>query len=128
MGAALSEALARGGRAVLVGSDCPEYSPDYLTAAFRALEREDVVLGPAADGGYILIGVRRLVAELFAEIPWGTSGVLARTRAALGSLGWGWAELPTLRDLDRPEDLLDFPELLGSHAGASVSMTSTRTS
>lgn len=120
MGTALSRALTRGGCAVLIGSDCPEYSPDYLTAAFAALESADVVIGPAADGGYVLIGVRRLDPRLFAGIPWSSNQVLSRTRAALESLGWGWVELPTLRDLDRPEDLLDFPGRLGSPAAASA--------
>jgi uncharacterized protein len=120
MEAALREALTRGEPAVLIGSDCPEYSRDYLASAFAALESADVVLGPAADGGYVLIGARRLDAKLFAGIPWGSDQVLSRTRAALDSLRWGWAELPTLRDLDRPGDLLDFPGLLGSPAAASA--------
>lgn len=120
MEAALREALTRGEPAVLIGSDCPAYTPGYLASAFAALESADVALGPAADGGYVLIGVRRLDPRLFAGIPWGSDQVLSRTRAALESLGWGWAELPTLRDLDRPEDLLDFPGLLGSPAVASA--------
>ncbi len=118
MGGALAEALTQSERAVLIGSDCPEYSPAYLASAFAALDGEEVVLGPAADGGYVLIGLRRMAPELFAGIPWGTDRVLARTRAALRGLGWTWAELPTLRDLDRPEDLKDFPHLLdgdGAH-------------
>lgn len=118
MGGALAEALTRSERAVLIGSDCPEYSPAYLASAFAALDGEEVVLGPAADGGYVLIGLRRMAPELFAGIPWGTDSVLARTRAALRGLGRTWAELPTLRDLDRPEDLKDFPHLLdndGAH-------------
>lgn len=120
MASALAEALTRGEPAVLIGSDCPEYSPDYLASAFAALESADLVLGPAADGGYVLIGVRRLDAKLFAGIPWGSDQVLGRTRAALESLGWGWVELPTLRDLDQPGDLLGFPGLLGSPAAASA--------
>lgn len=112
MEAALTESLTHGHCAVLIGSDCPEYAPAYLAAAFTALESTDAVLGPAADGGYVLIGVRRLAPELFIDIPWSTGLVLARTRAALRGLGWSWAELPTLRDLDEPKDLLDFPGLL----------------
>jgi len=112
MAAALSDALARSGRAVLIGSDCPEYSPQFLTAAFSALDEVDAVLGPAADGGYVLVGLRRMAAGLFADIPWGDERVLTRTRSVLRRLGWTWTELPTLRDLDRPEDLGPFAELL----------------
>jgi uncharacterized protein len=125
MEAALAEALTHDERAVLIGSDCPEYAPDYLASAFAALERADAVLGPAADGGYVLIGLRRLAPELFTDIPWSTELVLARTCAALRGLGWTWAELPTLRDLDEPKDLLDFPGLLVSSTSAPGSATGT---
>ena len=96
--------------------------PAYLTAAFDALEEHDAVLGPAADGGYVLIGLRRPAPELFAGIPWGTDAVLAGTRAALDRLGWTWAELPTLHDLDRPEDLADCPDLFGPHTTRTDAM------
>lgn len=103
------------GPAVLIGSDCPGYHGDYLASAFKALgERDpsyDAVLGPAQDGGYVLIGLRRLAPSLFHAIPWGTDAVLASTREALSDLGWRWLELPTLVDLDRPEDLDHFPAL-----------------
>jgi rSAM/selenodomain-associated transferase 1 len=117
MESALTETLARAGPAVLIGSDCPEYSPDYLASAFTVLETADAVLGPAADGGYVLIGLRRPTPALFAHIPWGTGLVLERTRAALRGLGWRWAELPTLRDLDEPEDLRAFPEFADAARG-----------
>jgi len=111
MAAALADSLTHTQSAVLIGSDCPEVGPAYLRAAFAALDADDVVLGPAADGGYCLIGLRRAAPALFAGIPWGTDRVLARTRATLCGLGLHWAELPTLRDLDRPEDLRAFPQL-----------------
>ena len=63
------------------------------------------MLGPAEDGGYVLIGLKRAVPEIFAEIPWGTAGVAEITRGRMRALGWDWAELPALWDLDRPEDL-----------------------
>ena len=115
MAAALTATLAENDRAILIGSDCPDYSPDYLTAAFAALERCDAVLGPAADGGYVLIGLRRPAPELFAGIHWSTGTVLEETRTALQRLGLTWTELPTLRDLDRPDDLADFPHLLNAY-------------
>lgn len=111
METALTQALGETDRAVLIGSDCPDYDPAYLSAAFAALDSRDAVLGPAADGGYVLIGLRRPAPELFASVPWSTSDVLAATRAALRRNGLSWLELPTLRDLDRPEDLVHFPNL-----------------
>lgn len=107
MAAALAEALAATDRAVLIGSDCPDYDAAYLRAAFAALDDHDAVLGPAADGGYVLIGLRRPAPALFADIHWSSAAVLAETRAALGRIGLAWTELPTLRDLDQPEDLAD---------------------
>jgi len=113
MSLAMTEALQRTHGAVLIGSDCPGYHVEYLSAALAALQDHDAVLGPAADGGYVLIGLRRPAPSLFTGIPWGTDAVLEQTRAALRHLGWTWAELPTLSDLDRPEDLAQLPaELL----------------
>ncbi len=116
MAAALARALQRTDRAVLIGSDCPGYHSRYLSAALGALTDHDAVLGPAADGGYVLIGLSRYGPELFTKMPWGTGGVFAQTRAALERLGWTWAELPTLTDLDRPEDLAQVPALMANLA------------
>ncbi len=94
-----------GAPSVLIGSDCPGYTPAYLRAAFAALDELDAVLGPALDGGYVLIGVRRSHARLFEDIAWGGSAVLQTTRERLRELGWRWVELPALGDVDRPDDL-----------------------
>ncbi len=98
--------------AVLIGSDCPGYDRTFLNRAFRVLADKDAVLGPALDGGYVLIGVKRVDTRLFADIPWSTGAVLGLTRARLRELGWSWRELAPLRDIDCPEDLVDFPNLL----------------
>jgi uncharacterized protein len=108
---ALGETLLRCDRVVLIGSDCPGYHPAYLAAAFVALGGHDAVVGPAADGGYVLIGLRRPAPDLFADIAWGTDTVLAATRTALTRLGWTWAELPIRQDIDRPEDLAACPNI-----------------
>jgi glycosyltransferase A (GT-A) superfamily protein (DUF2064 family) len=70
-----------------------------------ALDYSELVLGPAIDGGYVLIGARMVLPEIFHGITWGTASVLAETRRALLATGVTWAELPTLADIDRPDDL-----------------------
>jgi len=102
---ALVAGLRRHGRVVLVGSDCPALDADYLGAACAALDTVDVVLGPAVDGGYVLIGVRRLHVALFRGIPWGGAQVFAETQARLRETGLSWCALAPLADVDRPEDL-----------------------
>jgi hypothetical protein len=104
---------------VLIGSDCPALRPADLRAAARALrEGADAVLAPAEDGGYPLIGLRRVSRRLFDGIAWGGPQVLAQTRRRLAALGWRWEELRTLWDVDRPEDVarLRRSKLLGKPA------------
>src|SRR5437899_13040386 len=69
--------------AIVIGADCPELGAGHLAAALRVLERKDVVLGPAADGGYYLIGMRRFLPEAFRGIEWSSERVLDQTLAAL---------------------------------------------
>jgi hypothetical protein len=106
MNEALTEALRGGADAVvLVGSDCPGVDTHLLGRAFRALKRKELVLGPAADGGYYLVGIRRPAPELFAGIEWGRADVLDRTLAIARTLGLGCELLDVLSDVDRPRDL-----------------------
>ncbi len=65
----------------------------------------DAVIGPAEDGGYVMVGVRRSTPALFDAVEWGSAAVLATTRRRLAALHWRWHELATLWDLDRPQDL-----------------------
>jgi len=103
---AFEKLLGEAGRALLVGSDIPRMTPDYLRAADAALAQgQDAVLGPAEDGGYVLIGLRRVGAGFFEHIRWSASDVLAVTRSRIAGLGWRHLELPALWDVDRPEDL-----------------------
>jgi rSAM/selenodomain-associated transferase 2 len=95
--------------AIAIGSDCPDVDGPVVREALAGLARTPVVLGPAEDGGYYLIGVRADVADsastaLFRQIPWGTTEVLAVTLARLSTLGITPALLPTLADIDRPAD------------------------
>jgi uncharacterized protein len=103
---ALSTALTDANFALIIGCDCPTLGSEYLTQASQALvDGVPVVLGPAEDGGYVLIGARGTARELFEGIEWGTSRVLAQTRDRLQSLKWRWRELKPLWDIDRPTDL-----------------------
>jgi len=91
---------------VLTGCDCPTLSAGILVDAFTQLETgNDAVLGPARDGGYYLIGFRKVHASIFENIQWGSESVAASTRDKLSALGIQWRELPVLTDVDRPEDL-----------------------
>ena len=110
---AFESALARAHRAILVGSDIPALSARYLRDADRALVRGDeIVIGPAEDGGYALVGLSRCDPDLFRDIPWGGPQVLAETRRRVAALSWRSSELPVLWDVDRPEDLERLPEAL----------------
>ena len=103
---AFTAAFHRGSSTVIaIGADVPGLTPTILREAARALESTDVVLGPATDGGYTLIGVRQPQPALFRNIAWGTDQVLAQTRTALAASGLTCCELPELSDVDRPDDL-----------------------
>jgi rSAM/selenodomain-associated transferase 1 len=93
-------------KAAIIGTDCPALKAEIMAEAFDKLSQHDLVLGPAKDGGYYLIGLRRSIPELFAGINWGTSEVFASTRAIAQNLDLNIAYLPTLADIDLPEDLL----------------------
>ena len=89
---------------LLVGTDCPLLAPGHLQRAAQALTQHDVVLIPAEDGGYVLIGMRLLVPQVFEGITWSTPQVMAQTRDQLRRAGVSWLELPTLWDVDEPAD------------------------
>jgi rSAM/selenodomain-associated transferase 1 len=106
MAAATAWAFAQGATAaIVVGTDAPELSRQQVAAAFESLERADVAIGPAADGGYYLIGLRRSAPALFERIAWSTPDVLALTLARAEELGLMVAPLPLLADIDTVEDL-----------------------
>jgi uncharacterized protein len=92
---------------VLIGSDLPTLPAAHVASALDWLTRHPaaVVLGPAEDGGYYLIGVTRQRAELFEDIPWGTPGVLERTREIAAALGVAVTLVPSWYDVDSVSDL-----------------------
>lgn len=106
MALTIQRALQAGHRRVaILGSDAPTLPGDHLVVAFEALGRRDVVLGPASDGGYYLIGMSRLHPEIFQNMSWGTGEVLKVTRRRLRQAGVGWEELGAWRDVDTPADV-----------------------
>lgn len=114
-------AIARGaGKALLVGSDSPEIRSGHLEKALDLLDSNDVVLGPARDGGYYLIGLKQLHLGLFRGIPWSTDGVLAKTLERIRDLGLAFALLEELRDVDTPDDLEAAPYWIRRRVRPSV--------
>ncbi len=107
MSHAFDVTLAQRPYALLIGSDAPSLNRQDLHDALQALQQgTECVLNPAADGGYVLIGLRRANPALFQNIQWGSDAVLAATRQRLLKQNIRWRELKTHRDIDRPEDLL----------------------
>ena len=106
MAHAFDTAFAAGaGRVVVIGTDCPGLRPAILQQAFAALEAHDVVVGPAEDGGYYLLGLRERQPALFANKDWSTATVLPDTLADAARLGLRVARLPVLHDVDSGRDL-----------------------
>ncbi|MBF0447382.1 MAG: TIGR04282 family arsenosugar biosynthesis glycosyltransferase [Magnetococcales bacterium] len=89
---------------VLLGADGVSVTAALLDQVESALKRVPAVLAPAADGGYILLGMTRLAPSLFSQMPWGTPQVAEQTRKRLEKLGWLWEEFPGQWDVDRPAD------------------------
>lgn len=121
MSRALSTALSRARFALLMGCDCPALTvADLRQAAGWLRAGADAVLGPASDGGYYLIGLRRPVVGIFDDMPWGTASVLDETRQRLRHAGLAWHELPEYSDIDRPEDLEQLPPELAPDGVPSI--------
>jgi rSAM/selenodomain-associated transferase 1 len=91
-------------KVVLIGTDCPTLQSQHLLQAFTALNDSDLVLGPATDGGYYLIGMKVRAAYLFEGIAWSTSQVLSQTLHVASQHSLTTTLLPELCDIDTPED------------------------
>ena len=103
---AFAQAFCQGeDKVVVVGTDCPDLTAAHVQEAFHLLDEFDLVLGPAADGGYYLLGLNRLYKDLFESIPWGTGEVLQATLNKAKLLGINTVLLERLADVDRPKDL-----------------------
>ena len=98
--------------AILLGADIPGLTAGHLRDAAAALSHAPVVIGPASDGGYYLLGFTSAAPFLWQDMPWGTRTVLEQTTERLRANGVPFALLAELDDCDRPEDLARWPELL----------------
>ncbi len=104
--AAISEGLASGAKKIVVlGSDSPHLPAARLTDALDALDRADLVLGPAEDGGYYLIAVRRFSPAIFDGVEWGSARVFEQTSRAAARAGFSISSLASFYDLDEWRDL-----------------------
>lgn len=114
---ALRESSTQDGTLV-IGTDCPALTTKHLREAAHSLQRNEVVVYPAEDGGYVLIGMREPLSTVFSGIDWGTERVMAQTRQRLLDVRCTWDESITLWDVDRPADLARlikaFPDVSGS--------------
>ncbi|MBD2082214.1 TIGR04282 family arsenosugar biosynthesis glycosyltransferase [Leptolyngbya sp. FACHB-17] len=107
---AFHSAFDSGARSVVaVGTDCPDLTADVLTTAFLKLNYYNLSIGAATDGGYYLIGLNQFVASIFQGITWSTNLVFQQTLEIAKQLNLSIALLPTLNDIDRPEDLRHLP-------------------
>jgi hypothetical protein len=115
MAAAIAAGLTEAQRVCIIGSDSPALRPAQITAAFARLDTADVVLGPAEDGGYWLIGARRPLGPVLADTAWSTSTVLATTRARAERAGLSVALADLHWDVDEPPDLERLARALAAH-------------
>lgn len=90
---------------VIIGSDCPGISSEIIDDAFSMLDQKNVVIGPSEDGGYYLLGLGKLIPEIFKNISWSTESVLSETVEILKTKDIAYGKLPTLNDIDTEEDL-----------------------
>jgi rSAM/selenodomain-associated transferase 1 len=113
MSTALRDGLNRHESVILVGTDLPLINRSYIEQAVSALKTHDVVLGPAEDGGYGLVGVNAKTPDMFSDIDWGTERVLSQTCARLNRDQLDFGLLPLIWDVDRPADLRRYEAWLG---------------
>ncbi len=122
MACAFRSMLAETSAALIIGTDCPALDATLLSEALDELGTHDLVLGPATDGGYYLIGLRAPASGLFEEMPWGTDAVCAETLRRAGGLGLRVHQLRMLDDVDEPRDLTVWEKYRSSEGGPAVAM------
>lgn len=105
MSAALETMLSQYKKIIIIGTDAPALDIDSIEAVINELERRDIVLVPAEDGGYVLLAASKYHEDLLIDVPWGTETVLASTVRNIERLGLEYSLLGQCWDVDRPEDL-----------------------
>jgi uncharacterized protein len=95
-------------KAVIIGTDAPALKSEAIELAILALDYNEVVITPAEDGGYVLIGVNGWIPGLLVDIEWGMGQVLSQTIRNVDRLGLRYELLGESWDVDRPEDLLRY--------------------
>ena len=111
MSNAFEDALANYDRVVVIGTDCPLLDQKIIAESFHCLTNYPVVINPAEDGGYVLLGLKSVDDKVFENVSWGTSLVTQQTLSNLNKLNWTTATLPLLWDVDLPQDLEKLAEL-----------------
>ncbi|HIE07062.1 MAG TPA: glycosyltransferase, partial [Desulfarculaceae bacterium] len=106
----------------MIGSDCPTIDRHILRQAFSSLAQADMVVGPALDGGYYLLGLKQVYDQLFEGIDWGGSKVLTQTLSAARNQRITVSCLPELSDIDRPEDLVNLKGIAAFSSLAQADM------
>jgi glycosyltransferase A (GT-A) superfamily protein (DUF2064 family) len=113
MANALEEMFEMGAeKAIVVGADIPELHRGIIERAFGELDSADIVVGPARDGGYYLIGMKSTHPEIFLNIDWGTGEVFSKTLLNIERMGLRYRTVETLFDVDCLEDFLKAGEIL----------------
>ncbi|MDH5376957.1 MAG: TIGR04282 family arsenosugar biosynthesis glycosyltransferase [Gammaproteobacteria bacterium] len=98
-------------RVVLIGTDCPLIEQELIDEAFQQLKNGcDVIITPAEDGGYVLIGAKKIEESVFSNIEWGTAAVLSATESRLAASDLNWKKTKTLWDID---ELVDWQRYQG---------------
>jgi len=92
-------------KAIIIGTDCPALTEKVINDAFEKLNNYDVVIGPANDGGYYLLGMKKLHQQLFKNINWSTETVFDATINICNNLNLSYCLLPVLNDVDEEKDL-----------------------
>lgn len=106
MQAAFAEIFKKGHqKAVIIGSDCFELTSDLIDQAFKVLDKNDIVIGPAKDGGYYLLGMKQLYPPLFENKSWSTATVFIDTVRDIARLNLSYEQLPQLTDIDEAGDV-----------------------
>ncbi|MFN8243744.1 MAG: TIGR04282 family arsenosugar biosynthesis glycosyltransferase [Ferruginibacter sp.] len=99
-------------KVVIIGTDCPDITSELLDKAFSILNKTNVVFGPAIDGGYYLLGMQKLITDLFFHISWSTNSVLEQSISICESLNKTYDLLQILSDVDEEKDLFHFYKIL----------------